>query len=230
MIQFNLLPDVKLEFIKTQRAKRLIMLIASLVTAVSLTMLILLFGVVNGLQKNHLNNLSEEIAENSKLITDDQENIERILTIQNQLNSLPDLHNQKPVASRLFAFIQQITPTNVSIARMEVNFTDTTMTIVGAADNQGTVNKFIDTFKFTEFSVVDDKKTAFSEVVMTASGRDAKGVSYTINLKFDPAIFSSENEVSLIIPNIITTRSQLERPTDQLIQPLSEPADNQETP
>lgn len=229
MIQFNLLPDVKLEYIKTRRTKRLIMLIASVVTGVSLTVMILLLTVVNGFQKTHLNNLSRDIKRDSDAIQQ-TEDLEKILTIQSQLTSLPALHEQKPVASRLFAYVSQVTPVNTSIARLNINFTDQTISLTGAADSLGTVNKFVDTLKFTEFKSGDVQERAFFDVVLSSFGRDIRGASYTINLKFKPAIFESANAVELVVPNIITTRSQTEKPEEALFQPLTAPETEGEIP
>lgn len=224
MIQFNLLPDIKLEYIKTTRTKRLIMLIAAMITAISLTVMILLFTIVNGLQATHLKNLSAEIEADANAIKDTQD-IEKILTIQSQLTSLPALHEQKPVASRLFKYIGQVTPVDVSIAKLNINFTDQTIIVTGAADNLGTVNKFVDTLKFTEFKTDGTQERAFFEVVLSSFGKDVKGASYTINLKFKPAVFDSAHDIELIIPNIITTRSQTEKPDEALFQPLTTPED-----
>jgi len=221
MIQFNLLPDVKLEYIKTRRIKRLVMLISSLVTAVAASIMILLILTVNVLQKQHLKDLTANIKKDSNAIKETPD-IEKILTIQTQLTSLPDLHKKKPVASRLFDYVKQVTPANASIARLEVKFADGSILITGSADSLGTVNKFVDTLKFTEFKSGETNDRAFYGVVLTTFGRDTKGASYTIDLKFKPAIFDSANAVSLTIPSIITTRSQIDKP-GALFQPLSNP-------
>lgn len=245
MIQFNLLPDVKLEYIKARRAKRFVMLISTLVTGVALAILVLLAMVVLVLQKQHLGNLSRDIDRDSKAIKETKD-IEKILTIQSQLTRLPDLHNQKPVASRLFDYVKQITPANVSMARLDVNYPESTISVTGAADSLATVNKFVDTLKFTEFKSGDpevlktmefkrgEQELAFFDVVLTNFGRDVKGASYKIDFKFNPAIFESvqddpgtdtdesRHSVVLIVPNIITTRSQIEKP-EALFQPLSDP-------
>lgn len=59
MIQFNLLPDVKLAFIKARKLKRLVMVGAASVTSVSLAVVILLFIFVNVAQKKHLSDISK---------------------------------------------------------------------------------------------------------------------------------------------------------------------------
>lgn len=228
MIQFNLLPDIKLEYIKSRRTKRSVMLIAGSVAAVALVIFILLFVSV-GLQKQHLNNLSNDIKRDSKQL-EGIEDIDRILTVQNQLNKLTELHEAKPVASRLKEYITLITPAQVSYADIEIDFVSSTMTFSGSADTIKTVNQFVDTLKFTKYrQIIDDKESseetnAFTEVVLTSFGKDEKGTSYDISFKFDPIIFSSQTKVKLVVPNIITTRSAIERPSENLLQPLSNPS------
>lgn len=220
MIQFNLLPDIKMESVKARRSKRLVSLSATAITGFALIVVIILFLAVNVFQKKHLSDLSKDIKRDSAALQSIPD-LNKILTVQNQLRSLPDLHAKKPVVTRLQKYVQQVTPAQVSIADIKVDFEASTINFTGAADSISTINKFVDTLKFTEFTAGESKNKAFSEVVLSSFGRDDKGSSYNINLKFDPLIFSSANEVTLSVPNIISTRSVTEKPTD-LFQPLSD--------
>lgn len=225
MIQINLLPDVKLEFVKARRLKRTIIVICSLVSAASLLIFALLFIGVTVVQGQHLRNLEADIAEQTKQL-EGIPDIAKILTIQNQLNSLPALHSEKPVASRVFTYIQQLAPTEASISSLTVDFDGQTMEITGNATNLAAVNKFADTLKFTSYTTEmneanqadADKKTAFSEVTLAQFGVATSGTTgdkpttYTINLKYAPEIFSSQNNAKLLIPNQVTTRSETEKP------------------
>lgn len=156
MIQFNLLPDVKMEYIKARRTKRTVALVSAIVSAAALSLFVLLFLVVNVFQKQHLSGLDHDINEGKKTLQA-KPDLSKVLTIQNQLNSLPDLHKQKPVVSRSFGFIQQITPASASISTFELNFADQTMRIEGSADSLATVNTFVDTIKFTSYGVGTSK-------------------------------------------------------------------------
>lgn len=221
MIQFNLLPAVKLNYVKTKRNKRLTIMASLLVGGVSLAVLGLLFFAVQGAQRKYSKDLSKDIkVESAKLeaIPD----LNKILTIQNQLNSLPGLHDKKPVASQLFTYLKQVTPANVSIANVQVDFDAQTMTITGSADSINSVNTFVDTLKFTTYTASGtDSTNAFSAVVLSSFGRDDKGASYQVNLKFDPLIFDATKQVTLTVPKgKITSRSETEKP-DALFQPLS---------
>lgn len=213
MIQFNLLPDIKIQYLKAKRQKHLVVLISTIVIIGSVAVLVLLATTVFGLQRKNINDLTKDIetATNELQSTPD---LNKILTVQNQLNSLPQLHNDKPVASRVFGYINQATPNNASIARLLVNFEENNMTISGAASSLQTVNKFVDTLKFTEFTTNGDstKKRAFSDVVLVNFGRDASSATYTIDLSFDPIIFSEQEKINLKVPKIISTRSEVEQP------------------
>lgn len=223
MIQFNLLPDVKLDYIKARRTKRTVIMSSILIGSASLALFILLFLVVNVAQKEHLSHLQKDI-DSSKRELQSKTDLAKILTIQNQLNSLPALRQSNPVASRVLGYVQQLTPQNVSISTLTVNFTDQTMKIEGSADSLATVNTFADTLKFTNYTTTTEGKTsdptlAFKEVVLanfavaSASNRDKnKAATYTITLKYDTAIFSGDKDAALQVANKITTRSETEKP------------------
>ncbi len=220
MIQFNLLPDVKLDYIKAKKTKRLVILIATLAGGGMLTILIVLFLVVNVLQKRHLKNLNNDVKTYSQKLQNTVD-VNKILTIQNQLKSLPDLHNKKVVATRIFNYLSQVTPSLASIAKFNIDFSANTMSFTGSADSLNTINKFVDTLKFTTFATVGSnpkKGNAFSGVVLASFNRDNRAASYQINTNFDPIIFDSANDVNLSVPHIISTRSETEKPTE-LFQP-----------
>ncbi len=342
MIQFNLLPDVKLDFLKAQKLKRSVVGIAIIAGGASLTLLILLFLVVDVFQKTHISSLNGKIKEDYGKIQSVPD-LNKILTIQNQLNSLsctkdelsagkkPCLHDKKPVATRLFRYLKQVVPDNVSIAELTVDFDAKTMTFTGTSNSLATVNKFVDTLKFTGYvqssranwtigtsyktndvvsdggssyvslsdhtaasdnepgvgnnwknvwkeipaisyegnwtkgtsyktnDVVSDGGSsyvslsdhtsgsdtepgagsnwksswsevpnAFSSVVLSSFARDSKIAKYTITLNFAPSIFDNSQNVSLIVPKIITTRSETENPT-QLFKNLPQPATSDTT-
>ncbi|HUS25763.1 MAG TPA: hypothetical protein VMY99_00250 [Nevskiaceae bacterium] len=215
MIQFNLLPDIKMQYIKARRQKRLVMLAATMASIVAASILVLLLAIVYVAQKKNLSDLNSDIKTYSTQLKSTKD-LDKILTVQNQLKSLPALHNQKAVAGRLFVYLPQLTPTTASIAKLDVDFAANTISVGGSADALTTVNKFTDTLKFTTYSTKDlqvSGKRAFSDVVLTTFARNDKGATYTIDLKFDPTIFKEDSDVTLTVPNIISTRSEVEQPS-----------------
>lgn len=217
MIQFNLLPDVKLEYIKAKRTKHMVTLVAGAVTALAVFIFVLLFIVVNVVQKQHIANLDKDIQEDISYLQQVPD-LAKVLTVQNQLAALPELHNQKPKVSRLYNYLIQLTPSKASIAEIQVDFAANTMTISGSANKLQTVNKFVDTLKFTEYQT-DQTIKPFTNVVLTdfaVSEDDTSGkkATYQIDLTFDPIIFNGTVDGSLQVPKIISTRSITEKPSD----------------
>ena len=143
--------------------------------------------------------------------------LDKILTVQNQLKSLPGLHDEKAVSSRMFGYITQLTPQKANISKLELNFDENTISISGSADGLSTVNAYVDTLKFTKYTTNDEDpqtNNAFSDVVLSAFGRTATETTYTISASFDPVIFSQQQEVTLTVPKITSSRSVTEQPND----------------
>ncbi|HSX27279.1 MAG TPA: hypothetical protein VLG25_00685, partial [Patescibacteria group bacterium] len=151
---------------------------------------------------------------------------DKILTIQNQLTTLPQLHAQKPVASRLFKYLVQVTPATVKMSQLDMDFSTKTLNITGESDSLSSINKFVDTLKFTTYSSSDsadptkDPK-AFSNIVVASFGLENGKASYTINLNFDDKIFDISQDIKLTVPKIITTVSETEKPA-AIFQPKTQ--------
>jgi Tfp pilus assembly protein PilN len=213
MIQFNLLPDIKLEFIKAKRSKRLVMMVSFLAVAISIGILILMLAF-NAFQKSRISALTDDIKEVDQRLQDVPD-LARILTIQNQLNTLPSLYAQRPAASRLSGYLQQTTPTSISISQFKVNFEESTAEITGSSDSLESINQYVDTLKFTKYTVDTDttEVNAFSEVVLTSFSRSSSEATFKVNMKIDPTIFDDAKEIKLVVPQTVTTRSETELPT-----------------
>jgi len=213
MIQFNLLPDVKVQFIKARKAKRMVMVISGLVVTVSFGLLAIMFSVT-AFQDHHIESLNSDIKSYENKLTGTSD-LAKILTIQNQLNSLPDIYAKRPVTSRLFGYIQATTPTQVSINHLSLDFVENKLTVQGTTDTLATVNRYVDTLKFTTYTVKDDKEStkAFNNVVLSAFSRDEKTATYTVTFEFETDIFDISKEVTLNVPKTITTRSETELPS-----------------
>ena len=228
MIQFNLLPDVKLEFIKARRNKRLVMVSSVVVIGASLGVLILLFMGVSVFQKKHMNDLSKDIKTLSKKLQDTPD-LNKALTVQNQITSLNELHSKKPITSRFFTYINQITPSNVTISNVSVDLEKNTIAFSGNAPDLTTINKLVDTLKFTKLSIQNGEsgKSAFTKVVLGSYSIGSSGAksSYQLSAEFDPALFEGDKTVTLEVPKQTTTRSETEKPklfeqdVNQIIQP-----------
>ena len=212
MIQLNLLPNVKLELVKAQRMQRLLTTIAVIASIAAIALVAVLFSA-SQIQKKHINDLNKEIAAKTAKLQSDKQ-LGKILTIQNQLGSLTTLHASKPAASRLLGYMNQVTPVDVSITSLGVDFNTHIISVTGKANALSDVNKYVDTLKFTDFTADKSaKKKAFSNVVLS-NFSVSNGVNYSITYSYDPTIFDITKEVKLIVPNQTTTRSSVEQPKD----------------
>jgi Tfp pilus assembly protein PilN len=217
MIQFNLLPDIKIQYLKAKRQKHVIVLVSTVASIVSLGIFILLLTTVFVLQKKNISDLDKDIKSSSQQLQS-VDDLNKILTVQNQLGALTNLHDSKVVSSRLLDYLTQVTPAAASISKLEVDYVDSTMTITGNAPALSMVNTYTDTLKFTKYVTgqdeEEDEKNAFSEVVLTSFNRDSQGTTYEISFRFDPVIFDNSEQVALDVPKIITTRSETDKPAE----------------
>lgn len=225
MIQFNLLPDIKLEYMRARRTKRTVMFVSSAVSIAALSIFVVLVVGVKVVQRQHIDNLTDDIKVSSTNLRN-TENLNEILTIQNQLNSLAGLHEQKVATTRLLDYVRQFTPQNVSISSFDIDYVESTVTVTGAAPTLVDVNRYADTLKFTKFLAEGNTELAFSEVVLSSFGKSDKGASYTITFKYDPGLFDNTKLVLLQVPaDTITTRSQ-DKP-ELLFEPSQEIEEDQ---
>jgi len=220
-VQFNLLPDVKLDFIKTQRTKHLVTTIALLAAGVAVVIFVLTLATVEGLQKKQLSDTDKDITTASNQLKNTT-GLSQILTVQNQLQTLSTLHHSKHVDSRLFGYLTQLTPTNAFVGRLNLDFTANNLEIDGTADSQTTVNTFIDTLKFTTYKIgaQDTAHQAFTSVAESSFSIAANTVDYSLKVTFDPQLFSNDVSATpaLTVPKLTTTRSVIEDPSNVLFK------------
>lgn len=233
MIQFNLLPQVKLSYLRAQYARKVVTLVSAAVTGGSILILAIVLSVYFYKTQN-LASLTKEIKASSETLAKETE-VNQKLTVQNQLSRLTGLHDSKPAAPRLFDYLNQVTPNKViGISELKVNYVDFTISIAGVSDSLTSVNKYVDTLKFTDYKIVpnegleassDKKERAFKGVVLSEFSyetKDAKtGVSelpatFTILMSYDEVIFNVTQNVKLEVPSIITTRSAVNLPSELL--------------
>jgi hypothetical protein len=100
-VEFNLLPDTKMDVAKANRTRSTIISIAFLVSAASIAIFVLLLFAVYVVQNKQLSDANKDIeTANNKLKS--ISSLEKILTVQKQLNTLTGLQQNKIVSSRLF--------------------------------------------------------------------------------------------------------------------------------
>ena len=228
-LQFNLLPDVKQEYLKTRRTKRTIITASIVASAISVFILMIMLTTVYVVNKKQLSKANDDIKKYSAQLKE-VKNLDRILTVQNQLKSLQSIHQGKHKISRIYTFLPQLTPANLCLSGVDVSLEGNTMEIKGDSDSQKTINTFIDTLKFTKYKLdgTDSGKYAFPSVIEkqfnidSGSGSQAQKcnnvpaiATFGISVEFDTALFSNSQQVDLKVPTgLVTTRSVLDDPSN----------------
>jgi len=211
MIQLNLLPEVKKEYIKAKRTKRLIISTSIIVSASAIFLLFLQFSFVQFAQKKNISDLTKDI-ESEVASIQSVNGLDEILTIQNQLNTIPGISEERPETSRIFDYMRAVTPKDVFISSLDLDIANSNIEISGTAASIASINTFADTLKFATYNSdnIEDGEP-FTNVLTTLSRNNNKS-SYSIEFEFDPILFDNTETVVLVVPNTVTTRSVTGQP------------------
>lgn len=219
MIQFNLLPDSKMTDLKSSRMSRMIIAITFLVSILAIIVTVLLMIEVKVIQKHQISKYNAQIS-SENIALNKVPDLNSILKINDAIQVLPTLYNSRPDATRLAGYLSLITPADVSLTSFNINFSADTVSVSGNADSIDTINTFVDTLKFCEYTT-DNGATnanAFNQVILSNYSyvpSSATGQSFSITAGFSPVIFAAKDtNVKLVVPNKITTRSDIDQPTD----------------
>ena len=156
------------------------------------------FSYVQIGQKGYINDLSDDISSATQQIQS-TEDLNKLLTVQNQLSLLPTLHQQKPETSRVFDYVTFVSPKEVKVPSLTLNIESSTMQLSGVADSIATVNKFVDNLKVLNYFLDGDStllSPVFSQVTTQLSGSEDQA-SYTVDLAYDPLIFDNTLDITL---------------------------------
>lgn len=214
MIQINLIPDLKAEFLKAQKIKRTVVSLSLVAVGVFAGLVVVMFLHVNVNQKNHTDNLKEDI---DKLATEYSAaiDLDKVITVQKQLQALPGLHESKPLVSRLAKYLTIITPENVEITRFSLDLEEKLqISIAGNGASVADVNVFADTIKNATFRIDDDEEDydPFSNVILENIAADDEGAIYVISFSFDEQLFTNHGDITLTVPKGDFTLSEVESP------------------
>jgi len=123
MIEINLIPDVKQELLKAQRARAIVISSSIFASIAAVGVVVLLLVILFGYQGVRGLYLDGQIDDKGKKLSS-VEDLSKILTIQNQLKSIDELNGKKNMDSRVFDLIAAITPqgtNSVAFTQISVN-------------------------------------------------------------------------------------------------------------
>lgn len=231
MIQLNLLPDLKKEFIKSQKNKSLVISTSILVTLGALGLSALLFVYVTFAQQVQISLMTDDINNKAKQLSDIKD-INKYLTIQNQLSSIGKLHSEKGIYSRMFEFFGVLNPSapnNINLTAAQLITSDKSIMFNGTTATFESLNIFVDTLKNVQVTYKapgsDDmtKENMFEQVFVQNSGlgrtNNSQVVAFTVRAVYKDSVFSAVNtEVKAEVPSITTTQSSTQAPVPQQTQ------------
>ena len=182
MIEINLLPNVKRELLKTRAMRNRVISISFLMGGASIAAVVVLAlilgsqiaaeAVQNGVIKDR----------NDKLMA--VEDLNKVVTIQNQLTKINEQHSGKKINSRIFdvvTAVNPVAPNNVSFSDIKVNPGSKTITLEGSAVNG--------------YSALETlKKTILNTKVQTTDGDKSSEVSLTKEIKDGDTSFGENSE------------------------------------
>ena len=231
MVQLNLLPDVKKAYLRSQKTKAVVISSSILITLSAAAVAVLLFMYVTFGQALQISIITGDIKRKAQEVANVQD-VDKYLTIQNQLKALPELHDQKGLSSRLFDFLPILNPgppNNVKLSVLNMSTADRTILLNGNTSTFESLKVFVDTLSNAQISYKElgsnDTKTdtMFETVAVQSSslGRlnNVSSVSFTLRLVYKEALFDARNsDIQASVPNIQTTQSLTNAPKPQLFE------------
>lgn len=238
MIEINLVPDVKQEFIRAKRIRALVISGTVLVGIASIGVVVLMALYLYGVQTVRSGLIDNDITTKSNELKG-IEDIDNTLTVQHQLTRLDELHNQKNLVSRLFNLLIAINPASpnkVSFAQTVVDAESGTITLEGQAPNGYiTADVLKKTILGTNISYTDEngetQKEPLTDHVSTSDlsfGEDSSGnkvLSFTMSFEYSPEFFARSSQNAIVIkPNRQNVTDSYVRLPDSLFG--ARPTDN----
>lgn len=218
MIEINLIPDVKQELIKAQRARGIVISASIITSIIAAAVVVLLLVYIYGVQNVRGAYLDGQITTKGQELSK-VEDLSKILTIQNQLATISQLNGEKVMSSRMFDVMSAITPPgDASISFSQINVspggadaaldgTEAVSTTTGGQiqlegqtasyDTMELFKKRIENTSF-QYNEGDEKKlVALASNISTTDisyGEDANGnkvLRFTIAFDYPAELFSS---------------------------------------
>lgn len=133
--EINLVPEVKLQMIKAQKLRNLVLYVCILVGVVSIGVVVVLFGIKSGQDIAMANQDGKLKTLSAKLMG--YEELGDLVTIQAQLDKLSEIQGGKKALSRVFGAMNVMLPQggdSVQLSNLRVDFSTNTLRLEGQAD------------------------------------------------------------------------------------------------
>jgi Tfp pilus assembly protein PilN len=204
MIQINLIPDVKREYLAARKLHSMVVTGSLLASAAAIGIVVLLAVNVFGVQA--LRNLQADNSikdEHKELVA--KEGLVSAVTVHDQLKQLSELQGSSKVNSRVFDMLSAIVPNSaptVAISKTTVDTDENTVQLEAQSpDGYAALEKLKKTIAATNLRYLEGDEAAevplASDIVDSerSFGEDAQGTTvlrFTVSFTYDEALFSNQ--------------------------------------
>ena len=170
MIEINLIPDVKREYLHAQRMRNGVIslsILVSIIAGAAVALLVVYVGTQSAREWLTDNEIKDQYGKISSV-----KDANQIVTIQNQLAQLSSMHKDKSIDSRIFDVLSAINPAapnDVKMSTVSLDPSETKLSIEGSA-----ANSFEATDKLKKM-ILNTKLADDVTVSDTSYGEDASG-------------------------------------------------------
>lgn len=232
MIEINLIPDVKRELLRAQRARSIVISGAILTSIVAAAVVVVMLVYIYGVQSLRHYTLDQDIKSQSSELSK-VEDLSKILTIQNQLATMKDLNDKKQIDSRIFNVLSAVVPpepNSVKLSRVTIDNTASKITLEGqtrAFDSMEVFKKTLDSavIVYTDNNEQKSVKLADSldagDVSYGSNANNEKVIVFTLTFAYPAELFSPKttNPVIKLSVNGNVTDSYLGVPRSIFTEP-----------
>lgn len=182
MINVNLLPDSRLARIKAAKRQRSIATLAALAIVAGVAVpivLIIVWAGQRGILVLTQRSIDRQVSELRAI-----ENLDHILSVQNKLNTLPDINQRRLYNATFLALLPKLLPQGVSLTEISITESNT-VRVAGKAPSTSLIEDFIAILHRTELFQGDQSRLAFSSVTplnITPSREDKATFEATFNV------------------------------------------------
>lgn len=182
MIEINLIPQVKRELLKTRSLRNKVISVSILIGGASIAVVVVLAVLFGGqiateaIQDGGIKDRADRLTS--------VEDVNKVVTIQNQLTKITSQHESKKINSRFFDLIAAINPAapnNVTFSNIKVDPSSRTLTLEGSAESGYTALETL-------------KKTILSTTIKTVKNGDTSEVALTDNIEGGETSFGENTE------------------------------------
>lgn len=180
MIEVNLIPDIKREYLRAQRMRNTVISASIAVMVVSAGALVVLgvaLGIVQGAGLLADNSIKSE---HQKLSS--QADLDELVTIQNQLTHVSSLDKERGMNSRIFEVLSVVNPSapnNITMSTVRVDPVNATVSIDGTAANSFTATDIL-------------KKTILNTKLQYNDGSNTKEIELSTDVSLSNTSYSEE--------------------------------------